>query len=208
MVMRMLRDLRFWVGGVLLAMTSCAWAATSPVPMLEETANSMVDVLDKNKEHLKDNPALVERTVRQHLLPHVDVTGMARSVLGRSAWVRATEEERRDFTKAFTNLVVRTYAAPLAEYSNEKIMFLPERAAPSGRFTRVNSLIIRPSGQKIPLSYSLVLKQDTWKIYDFSVEGVSLLQSFRTQFGQILKMSDMASLITQLEAQRVVKQEA
>ncbi len=87
-------------------------------------------------------------------------------------------------------------------------MFLPERAAPSGRFTRVNSVIIRANGQKIPLSYSLVLKQDGWKIYDFSVEGVSLLQSFRTQFGQILKMSDMKALIAQLEAQRVVKQEA
>jgi phospholipid transport system substrate-binding protein len=126
---------------------------------------------------------------------------MARSVLGRAAWVRATEDERQAFTHAFTELVVRTYSAPLAEYSDEKIMFLPERAANSGRFTRVNSVIIRPSGQKIPLSYSLVLKQDTWKIYDFSVEGVSLLQSFRTQFGQILRMSDMKELIAQLEAQ-------
>ncbi len=181
--------------------SAVTWSATSPVPMLEKTADNMVEILDKNKSRLKTNPEIVQQTVREKLLPHMDVRGMARSVLGRSAWVRATDSEQKRFTKAFTELVVRTYSAPLAEYSDEKIMFLPERAAQSGRFTRVNSVIIRPSGQKIPLSYSLVLKKDTWKIYDFSVEGVSLLQSFKTQFGQILRMSDMKTLIAELEAQ-------
>ncbi len=199
---------RVLLGVFCLSVTALAWSATSPVPMLEKTADDIVDVLDKNKSQLKTRPEIVQNTVRQQLLPHMDVTGMARSVLGRAAWVRATESEKKRFTKAFTDLVVRTYSAPLAEYSNEKIMFLPERAAPSGRFTRVNSVIIRPSGQKIPLSYSLVLKKDTWKIYDFSVEGVSLLQSFKNQFGQILRMSDMNTLIAELEAQGRAKEAA
>lgn len=189
------------LGSFLLVFSSLMWAATSPVPMLEKTADQIIDTLDKNKGHLKANPLFVQRTVREHLLPHIDVQGMARSVLGRNAWTRATPEERDRFTEAFSKLVVRTYAAPLAEYSNEKIMFLPERAAPNGRFTRVKSVIIRPNGQKIPLSYSLVLKKGSWKVYDLSVEGVSLLQSFRTQFGQILKMTDMDALIIQLNKQ-------
>ncbi|MDF1646507.1 MAG: ABC transporter substrate-binding protein [Legionellaceae bacterium] len=200
-----MRELRVFLGVLFLGVATVAWSATSPVPMLENTADNMVQILDTNKTRLKSNPEIVQQTVRKYLLPHIDVRGMARSVLGRAAWVRATEEEQKRFTKAFTELVVRTYSAPLAEYSNEKIMFLPERAAPSGRFTRVNSVIIRPSGQKIPLSYSLVLKKNTWKIYDFSVEGVSLLQSFKTQFGQILRVSDMNALIAELEAQSRLK---
>ncbi len=195
-----MQGLRVLFGMLCLSMTVTAWSAVSPVPMLETTAGNMVEILDKNKAKLKTNPKIVRQTVREYLLPHIDVRGMARSVLGRAAWVRASETERARFTSAFTDLVVRTYSAPLAEYSNEKIMFLPERAAPSGRFTRVNSVIIRPSGQKIPLSYSLVLKKGSWKIYDFSVEGVSLLQSFKTQFGQILRVSDMNTLIAELEA--------
>ena len=198
--------LRVFLSVLCVCISATAWSATSPVPMLEKTADNIVEVLDKNKASLKTNSGIVQQTVREQLLPHMDVKGMARSVLGRAAWVRATETEQRRFTKAFTELVVRTYSAPLAEYSDEKIMFLPERAAPSGRFTRVNSVIIRPSGQKIPLSYSLVLKKDTWKIYDFSVEGVSLLQSFKTQFGQILRMSDMNTLIAELEAQSRLKE--
>lgn len=190
-----------FLGCCLFVLSSLGWAATSPVPMLEKTADQIIETLDKNKSHLKESPLFVQQTVREYLLPHIDITGMARSVLGRNAWARATPDERERFTQAFSKLVVRTYAAPLAEYSNEKIMFLPERAAPSGRFTRVNSVIIRPNGQKIPLSYSLVLKSDNWKVYDLSVEGVSLLQSFRTQFGQILKMTNMDALIIQLNQQ-------
>ncbi len=151
------------LGVCLVLASSLTWAATSPVPMLEKTADQIIDTLEKNKGKLKDNPSLVQRTVREHLLPHIDVQGMARSVLGRNAWTRATHEERERFTQAFSRLGVRTNAAPLAEYSDEKIMFLPERAAPSGRFTRVKSVIIRSNGQKIPLSYSLVLKNGVWK---------------------------------------------
>ncbi|MCH9755801.1 MAG: ABC transporter substrate-binding protein [Gammaproteobacteria bacterium] len=203
-----MRRLKIFLSIFLLSLVSTAWSATSPVPMLEKTADNIVESLNTNKARLKTNPKIVQQTVRDYLLPHIDMKGMARSVLGRAAWVRATEMEKQRFTKAFTELVVRTYSSPLAEYSDEKIMFLPERAAPSGRFTRVNSVIIRPSGQKIPLSYSLVLKKDTWKIYDFSVEGVSLLQSFKTQFGQILRVSDMGALITELEAQSRLKEAA
>jgi len=203
-----MRVLKGWIGCCLFVLSSLTWAATSPVPMLEKTADQIIDTLDKNKGHLKENPLFVQQTVRLHLLPHIDVKGMARSVLGRNAWTRATTAERDEFTQAFTQLVVRTYAAPLAEYSDEKIMFLPERATPNGRFTRVNSVIIRSNGQKIPLSYSLVLKSGTWKIYDLSVEGVSLLQSFRTQFGQILKMTNMDALITQLNKQNTPENQA
>ncbi|MDF1684249.1 MAG: ABC transporter substrate-binding protein [Legionellaceae bacterium] len=203
-----MRIFKNFLGCCLLVLSSLTWAATSPVPMLEQTADQIIDTLDQNKSKLKKNPLFVQRTVREHLLPHIDVKGMARSVLGRNAWMRATPEERGKFTQAFSKLVVRTYAAPLAEYSNEKIMFLPERAAPSGRFTRVNSVIIRSNGQKIPLSYSLVLKHGSWKVYDLSVEGVSLLQSFRTQFGQILKMTDMDALIMQLNKQNNPERQA
>jgi phospholipid transport system substrate-binding protein len=53
-----------------------------------------------------------------------------------------------------------------------------------------------------------VLKHGTWKVYDLSVEGVSLLQSFRTQFGQILKMTDMDALIMQLNKQNNAERQA
>lgn len=185
---------------VLLAVGQLAWAQSSPIPMLQQSANDIINTLEKNKADLKGNKAIVYSAVERYLLPNVDVKGMSRSVLGRQAWIKATPAEREQFTKEFTRLVIRTYASPLAEYKNEKVKFLPIRGSLDGRFVRVNSLILRSSQKDIPLSYSLVSKGGRWKIYDLSVEGVSLLQSFRSQFSQVLQNSNMKELIAQMRA--------
>ncbi len=181
-----------------LIVTQLGWAQSSPVPMLEQTANQIIDTLKKNQANMKSNHHIIFQAIERYLLPNVDVMGMSRSVLGRDAWGKATPAEKKEFTQAFTQLVIRTYASPLAEYSGETIHFLPLRGPVDGRFTRVTSVISRSNGQKIPLSYTLVSKNGQWKIYDLSVEGVSLLQSFRSQFGQVLQNSNMQGLIAEM----------
>lgn len=174
------------------------WAQTSPVPMLEESANKIIKTLQQNKAELKTNKQIIYQAVEQYLLPNVDVTGMSRSVLGRQAWTKATASERAEFSRAFTQLVIRTYASPLSEYTNETVKFAGTKGSIEGRFIRVNSMIVRSSANNIPLTYSLVSKNGQWKIYDLSVEGVSLLQSFRSQFAQALQNSNMNDLIKQM----------
>ena len=188
----------------MMILTQALWAATSPVPMLENTATQIIATLKQNKSLLKNNHHIIYQAVERYLLPNVDVYGMSRSVLGRDAWNKASASEKQEFTQVFTQLIIRTYASPMAEYTDEKVKFLPVRGPIDGRFVRVNSVIVRPSGQSIPLSYSLVSKNGNWKIYDLSVEGVSLLQSFHSQFGEILNNSNMKNLITQMRNNKKV----
>lgn len=190
------------LGILWLCFTTMAWASDSAVPMLEGAASQIMTTLKANQAKLKQDHGIVEQAVRQYLLPHVDVVGMSRSVLGRNAWSKATPAERQEFTAAFTDLVIRTYAAPLSEYSGETISFSSQQSV-DGKFARVNSVIKRNNGQSIPLSYALVTKNGSWKIYDLSVEGVSLLQSFRNQFGQVLQNSDMQALISQMKQRKM-----
>ncbi len=193
---------------VMLFISQFLWAQPSPLPMLENTAEQIITTLKQNKENLKQKPQIIYGAVQRYLIPNVDLDGMSRSVLGRQIWSKASASEKKEFTQAFTQLVIRTYASPLAEYSDEIIKFLPLRSALDGRFTRINSIILRSSGQKIPLSYSLVAKNDGWKIYDLSVEGVSLLQSFRSQFAQSLQGSNIKTLIKQLQDANLHKKAA
>ncbi len=179
--------------------TTVVIAAASPISALEQASNGVITVLKQHQTALKNNPQIVYQAVKTHLLPIVDVTGMSRSVLGRAAWQKATVAEKKQFTQAFTDLVIRTYAKPLSEFTNESIQFQPLRVAPQGRFVRVNSLVVRPSAKDIPLVYSLVNKNGQWKVYDLSVEGVSLLQSFRSQFAQELRRGTMADLLKQMQ---------
>ncbi len=174
-------------------------AQESPMPMLENSASKIIETLKQNQASLKKNHQITYEAINRYLVPHIDLYGMSRSVLGRQAWQRATNVEKKQFSDAFTKLVIRTYATPLAKYSGETVKFLPIRASLDSHFLRVNSIITRPNGQTIPLSYNLVSKNGEWKIYDLNVEGVSLLQSFRSQFGEMLQNASMHDLIQQMQ---------
>jgi phospholipid transport system substrate-binding protein len=174
-------------------------AQSSPLPMLEQVSNKIINDLAINKGELKKNPQIVQKAVKKYFVPHVDVYGMSRSVLGRKAWRSASKSERRQFAEEFTHLVIRTYASPLSEYTDEKVKLLPLRGGYQKRFVNVNSVIIRKSASNIPLSYSLIYKRGQWKIYDLSIEGVSLLQSFRSQFAQQLQSGSIKDLIKRLK---------
>lgn len=200
--MRILKTILLAVGVILSPMIV---AQSSPVPMLERTANEIISTLKQNKSSLKSNPNIIYGAVEKNLLPIVDVPGMSRSVLGRQAWMKASEAQRAQFSQAFTRLVIRTYSSPLAQYSDESVQFLPVRGSLNSRFMRVNSLIVRSEGQNIPLTYSLVDKNGQWKIYDISVEGVSLLQSFRSQFAQVLQNSSIDEVIKQMQQKQMNK---
>lgn len=196
---------KFFLGLSLVFVFNAVFSATSPVVMLEARAQNILQTLEANKASLKTNPSIIYKAISKNLLPIVDAQGMARSVLGRTTWGKASASERSAFINEFTQLVIRTYAAPLTNYSGETIKFFPVRGGITKKFIKVNSLIIRPNGQKIPVAYSLIAKNSAWKVYDLSVEGVSLLQSFKSQFSQILKNSNMTVLLKELKKQNLGK---
>lgn len=175
------------------------WAHTNPVGMIEASSNQVIESLKSNKDQLKSDHRIIYQTIEKYLMPHVDVEGMSRSVLGRAVWAKATAVQKQAFKQAFTRLVIRTYANPLAEYSGETVQFTDKsRQDLEHDYTRVASVIHRPNGQKISVIYSLLLKQGEWKIYDISVEGISLLQSFRSQFAQLLTSSSIDAVLLKL----------
>lgn len=176
-----------------------AFAEESPLVTMETTANNVVKELQENKSKLKQDPELIYRIVQKNLIPLIDIRGMSRSVLERDVWRDATTEQRQNFSEAFTRLVVRTYSGALADYTSETITFSPLRED----FTKENRLMVystinRKQGPSIPLSYRLIRTPEGWRVYDMSVEGVSLLQSFRAQFTSQLQQGDLNTLIAKL----------
>jgi phospholipid transport system substrate-binding protein len=174
--------------------------ASKPVDVVQTAANHVVSELKKHKANLKSNPKLVHQVVRQYIIPRVDTVGMSRSVLGRKAWYGASEGQKKAFEQQFVNLVIRTYSKALKNYDGEALRFYPLRGSAEGkRFVKVSSVIKRKNGKDIPLKYALVKKSGQWKVYDLSVEGVSLLQSFRSQFQRELKQGSLSQLINKLK---------
>lgn len=174
-------------------------AASDPVAQLSQTADQMIVALKSNKASIKSNPAMVEGLARQILLPQVNAELMAKLALGRDAWNNATAQQRVEFTNAFTTLMIRTYASAFSAYTDQVVKFYPLRSGDlaDGR-AQIKSEILQSGGPAIPVNYRLLQQGDAWKVYDITVDGVSLIQSFRSQFANQLSQGGMDQLLATL----------
>ena len=186
------------IAAFLFILSPLCLAVVSPVTQLQDVANKMIAQLENNKTQLH-NMHVIRRIVNQVLIPNVDVNRMSASVVGR-AWRTATPVQKSEFEKQFSDLVTTTYASALASYNGDKIQFQPLRQNyESVQSATVNSIIVRKSGQRIPISYDVARQGDSWKVYDFSIEHVSMVQSYHSQFAGVLAQGGMPALLTRLQ---------
>ncbi len=186
------------IAGLLLLAQVANAQVQSPVAVMQKVSNKMLSTLQKNKARLKEKGVL-NKIVDQVLIPHVALDRMGASVVGRVYWISASGTQRKDFLNEFTRLIVSTYAAALASYDGDIVRFYPLRINYEKRRTiRVRSVIVRRNGQRIPMSYNLVRVGNAWKIYDFSIENISIVRSYQAQFSSVLANYGMKGLITRL----------
>lgn len=174
-----------------------AFASDSPAPlvMLERTSDALIGELKKNQSKIKSQPAVINQLISRTVLPHFDIEGIARSTVGHHA-KEATPAEWAQFKKLVIGLVMKNYAAPLASFDDDEVKFFPIRGfSPSHTQVEVKSLIIRKNGQKIPVTYRLTNARGGWKVSDFSVEGISMVQSYRSQFMPVLSEKGFKGLL-------------
>jgi len=182
--------------GLLLAAPLHADSLESPTDMLKRTSDEVIAVLKEKREQIEKQPELVYELVDQYILPHLDEVTMAKLALGKT-WRKASREEKHRFVDAFRTLLVRTYSKSLQEFRDQQINFFPAEAK-NGKAV-VKSEVIQPGGPKIPVSYRMRVKDNAWKVYDISIEGVSLVTSYRGTFTQEFRKGGMAGLLRMLD---------
>lgn len=195
----MIKKIRLRLGAMicLVFLVTSVLAAPSPLPLMQGIAQDMITALKKNKSRLAGNTALVRRIVNRVLIPHVNIYSMAGRVVGRSYWLNATAAQRTTFTRMLAGDVLATYASALASYDRDRVLFYPLRQN-VGNYVQVRSVIVRRSGQKIPVSYSLRYRKGAWKIVDISVENVSIVNNYRAQYASTLGQGGLKYLIAKL----------
>lgn len=188
----------------LLFINVVAFAAViSPVSLLNQVANQMIAELQSNKSQLKTSQGskVINDIVNRVLVPHVDVDTMSAAVVGRQYWLSASAIQKQQFIQEFKKLVISTYASALASYDDDQIQFYPLRGgyANASRIV-VRSQITRKNGQKIQIVYNVMRVGDAWKVYDFSIDNISMVQSYRSQFSSVLASGGMENLLKRLYA--------
>ncbi|MFN2349104.1 MAG: phospholipid-binding protein MlaC [Thioalkalivibrio sp.] len=195
----------FKIPVALLLTLALGWASSlsaspgDPAKEVGESANRVLEMLRENSERLKTDETFVYSLVEQEILPAVDFQGMSRLILARH-WRTASPEQRERFVQAFTNTMVRAYAGQLAEHADKRIIVNERRSRVDGeRATVATEIVVGQGRPNVPVTYSLRIVDDRWKAYDLTVEGLSLVTNFRTNFNNEIERGGLEDLIQRLE---------
>lgn len=178
--------------------STLANADIAPDALVKGTSDKVLETIKQNREQLKSDPKLVYRIVDELVLPHFDFEAMSKLVLGVN-WRRATPAQQTAFTQEFRTLLVRTYAKSLAEYDEQGVRYLPMRAEADPSEATVRTEIQPKAGPVIPVDYRLRKSGADWKVFDVSIDAVSLVTNYRTTFNQDIQRIGMDGLIKQLQ---------
>ena len=153
---------------------------------------------------LKD-PALKEgerrAAVRKVAEEVFDLSETAKRALGRH-WQSRTPAEREEFTRLFVELLENTYLSKISLYGGERVSYVSESI--DGDFAVVGAKILRKQGAEVPVEARMLRRGDRWCIYDISIEGISLVNNYRSQFNAIIQKSSYEQLVQRLRATREV----
>ena len=130
-----------------------------------------------------------------------DYHEMARRSLGRH-WTDRTPQQRDEFVLAFRELVERAYMARVEQMAGEPVVWGPESV--DGDTATVRSRIKTGVRSEVALSYRLHLLGARWAVYDITMDGISLISSYRSQFARIIQSSSYEELLRRLRSRETV----
>jgi phospholipid transport system substrate-binding protein len=120
---------------------------------------------------------------------------MARRSLARY-WDQRTDGEKKEFVRLYSDLLERTYMDKVEGYSGEKVTYEGESIDNGYAVVRVK--IVTKKNTDIRVHYRLKRVENKWLVYDVSIEGVSLVNNYRTQFNSIILKSSYENLVKRL----------
>lgn len=167
--------------------------------VIKNATEEFQGLIQENHEAYRADLQAFYKVVDEKVVPHFDTRQIAQLVLGRN-WRAATAEQRDRFEAAFKDSLIRTYARAMLDYHDSiKAEWTPVRAAEGADDVTVNAKILRDNAPPISLAFSVHAKQDQWKIYDISVENLSLVTNFRSQINVEVKANGLDAVIKKLE---------
>ncbi len=170
--------------------------AADPLEEIKQTTNKILSIVTNPALKAPSKAEEREKLIRQAIDHQFDWEEMARRSLAIH-WAKRTPEERKEFVHLFSDLVERTYMKKVEDYSGEKVLY--EGETKEGDYASVRVKIVTKKGDDIPVEYRFKKDGESWYIYDVSIEGVSLVNNYRTQFHSIISQSSYENLVKRLK---------
>jgi phospholipid transport system substrate-binding protein len=192
---------RFLIAAIFACFTLAmpdARAAAAPIDVIREAVDLLTEGLDGRKDELAADKDALYALIDGILLPRFDRQFAAGAVLGKH-WRTASDEQKDRFVAAFYSALVHRYADGILEFDTDRVEILPYKGDASKRTTVVKTRVKLDGGTKIPVHYTLVNREDQWRMFDVKIEGVSYVRNYRAELESEIRSSSLDRVIQRLE---------
>ncbi len=176
-----------------ISINVCA-SEESPGEIVQQTVEQVLLVLQDDSLDGAKRKELIINLIE----PRINFKDMARRILATN-WKAATEEQQKEFTALFQQILINTYWIRMNQYAGESVEYISVSSDRDG-YATVDTIILRDeSNVEIPLSYRMKRFVDIWYAYDFVIEALSLVQSYRNEYNATIKNYGIDGLLDLLK---------
>ena len=169
----------------------------APDQLVQKITEEVLAAIKSDKQLAAGDKQKALKLAEEKVLPYIDFEEATRLAVGR-AWAQASPEQKKRLVSEFRNMLVRTYSNAIQSYQGQTLKVLPSRGKQDPEDTTVRTQFIRAGGQPLPIEFQMRKVDKGWKIFDISVEGVSLVLTYRSEFDAVVKQEGVDGLIKRL----------
>jgi phospholipid transport system substrate-binding protein len=189
---------RLAIAFVAALVPAIAAAQEAPDALVKRTTDEVLAIIRADKDIQKGDMRKIVELAEQKVLPHFDFERMTRLAVGRN-WAQATPEQKAALVKEFRTLLVRTYSSSLAQYRDQAIEVRPSKVGAQDKDAVVKTAVIQKGGPQIPIDYSMEKADSGWKVFDVTIDGASLVTTYRGTFNDQIARGGLDGLVKLLQ---------
>ena len=173
--------------------------AQEPLEQVEQAIAELSAGLEGRKEELADDKAALYEFIDGILLPRFDQQYAAQLVLGKN-WRNANADQRERFIDGFYSSLLRKYAEGVLEFDQKQVQVLPFRGDLNDKRTIVKTIVSLDDGTKVTVNYGFANRNEGWKMFDVTIEGISYIRNYRAELASEISSSSLDAVIDRLAA--------
>ena len=160
--------------------------------LAEQKINAVIDhIRDKSLDKKTRNEKIIAT-----IAPMFDFSQMAKLSMGKKNWGLMNPAQRKEFNELFVIRLQESYLQKLDLYTDEDVAV--DQARQVKKRIHVRSFLVSKD-DKTEMIYKFYKKKNQgWKVYDVEILGVSIVQTYRSQFAGILKNQSIEDLLKKL----------
>ncbi len=181
---------------LILSHVAVADASTEPENILKTSVNKVFSVLS-NEELSLDQKTHEVKMITSSVF---GFTLMAKLTIGKENWSKFNSKQRDEFTSLFVELFPSFYSHKISLFSDEKVVF-KSPSFDNEKRVQIPTILLH-NEKKVSILYKMLKTKNGWKIYDIGIEGVSLIQTYRSQYHHVLKNGKIEGLLSKMREQK------